>query len=437
MKPQIQPTYKQHLAWQALKEKSEVFFGGGAGGGKSWWLCETRLVMSYFYPGYRSFIAREELKRLMQSTYITWCKVCKFHNIPLDDWRLDGKYNYIEFKNGSRIDLLDIKYMPSDPLYERFGSLEYTDGAIEECGEVHFKAYDILSTRIGRHLNKEHNIPATMAMTGNPKKNWTYTYFYKKHRDGTLGKDIAFIQSLYKDNPYTSTEYGDRLSRIKDPETKARLRDGDWEYDDSPNALVSFENIEDVFSNDFVPEGAMAMTADIAMLGSDKFVIGIWSGFRLIRVISLDKSTGPQVEAMIKSKAIEYNIPRSRIVFDSDGIGNFLEGYLKGAKAFHGGGKTRGIDRNEYGMLKDQCGYFLAERVNKHELYIKDESYREQIIEELEQLQSYKLDDDKKLKILPKIKIKENIGRSPDYLDMLLMRESLELIVATPINVNF
>ena len=168
MIPTIKPTYKQHLAWEALKKYAYIFFGGGAGGGKSWWLCETRLVNCYFYPGYKSFIARAELKRLMESTYITWCKVCQFHNIPKTDWKLNGQYNYIEFFNGSRIDLLDVKYLPSDPLYERFGSLEYTDGAIEECGEIHFMAFDVLKTRIGRHLNKEFNISATIALTGNP-----------------------------------------------------------------------------------------------------------------------------------------------------------------------------------------------------------------------------------------------------------------------------
>src|SRR3990167_5845122 len=176
--PTIQPTKKQHEAWEALKTKDIIFLGGGAGGGKSWWLCETRLVNSYFYPGYRSFIGREELKRLMQSTFITWNKVCKFHNIPFDDWKLNGQYNYIEFKNGSRIDLLDLKYTPSDPMFERFGSLEYTGGCIEEAGEIHFMAFDVLKGRIGRQLNKEYNLfPPKMLLTCNPTQNWLYRIF--------------------------------------------------------------------------------------------------------------------------------------------------------------------------------------------------------------------------------------------------------------------
>jgi len=114
----------------------------------------------------------------MQSTYITFIKVCKYHGIPTTEWKLNGQYNFIEFKNGGRIDLLDLKMLPSDPLYERFGSTEYSDGAIEEAGEVHYLAKDVLKSRIGRHLNKELGIIANLLSSGNPKKNWTKTEYY-------------------------------------------------------------------------------------------------------------------------------------------------------------------------------------------------------------------------------------------------------------------
>ena len=122
----------------------------------------------------------------MQSTFITWTKVCRYHNIPEGTWKLNGQYNYIEFNNGSRIDLLDAKFLPTDPLYERFGSLEYTDGVIEEAGEIHPLFRDVMRSRIGRHLNDELGIHPTTLITGNPKKNWTYIEFYKPWKEKTL-----------------------------------------------------------------------------------------------------------------------------------------------------------------------------------------------------------------------------------------------------------
>ena len=162
----------------------------------------------------------------MSSTYITWIKVCKFHGIKQGDgfneWKLNGQYHYIQFGNGSRIDLLDVKFLPSDPLFERFGSMEFTDGALEECGEIHYMAFDVLKSRVGRHKNDEFGVRGTLAMTGNPKKNWTYSTFYLPWKNGTLPPGYAFIQSLYTDNSYTYKDYEKNLSGIRDKELRER-----------------------------------------------------------------------------------------------------------------------------------------------------------------------------------------------------------------------
>ena len=96
---EINPNPKQYLAWQALNDPkiAEIHYGGAAGGGKTWIGCESRIVRAYAYPGYKSFIGRKELTRLMSTAYITFQKVMKFHKIPDTEWNLNGKYNYIEF----------------------------------------------------------------------------------------------------------------------------------------------------------------------------------------------------------------------------------------------------------------------------------------------------------------------------------------------------
>ena len=75
---EINPTAKQYRAWEAFEnpDVAEIHFGGGAGGGKSWLGCESRIVRAYAYPGYKSYIGRKELTRLMASVMVTFRKVC-------------------------------------------------------------------------------------------------------------------------------------------------------------------------------------------------------------------------------------------------------------------------------------------------------------------------------------------------------------------------
>ena len=419
----IRPTAKQSEAWKALEEYNKVFFGGGAGGGKSWWLCETRLLKCYKYPGYKTFIGREELKRLMASTYITWCKVCKFHGVPSSDWKLNGQYNYIEFFNGSRIDLLDLKYLPSDPLYERFGSLEYTDGAIEESGEIHFGAFDVLKSRIGRHMNAELNINPTLALTGNPKKNWTYSNFYLPFKNGTLPSDTKFIQALYNDNPFTAASYKKQLSDITDKSTKERLMYGNWDYESDPDTMISYDSINDLFSNDFVTGGKRRIVADIARYGSDRALLTVWDGMILISYLAFDISSMVEIHNAITALRVKYSVQTSDILIDEDGIGGGVVDHLR-CKGFLNNGKPT---NPSYHNLKSENGYKLAEFIGK--IWVKCDLPGieiEMIKEELCFLKTYNSDKDGKLRILPKEKIKEHIGRSPDWLDVFIMRMFFE-----------
>jgi len=431
----IRPTLKQHQVYEALKDPNinEVFFGGGAGGGKSWLICESRLINCYLYPGYKSFIGRTELTRLMQSTYLTFLKVCAKHKIPSTEWKLNGQYHYIEFANGSRIDLLDLALKPSDPLYERFGSLEFSDGAIEEAGEVPFMAYDVLKSRIDRHENRELGIKANLLITGNPKKNWTYREFYKPWSNGFLEKDKVFIQSLYGDNPYTADSYGKQLARIKDKVTKQRLMFGNWEYDADPTTLMNYDAIIDMFTNTAKQSSDKFLIADIARFGKDKTTISLWVGLKTYKILTYAKQGIDQTIEVIKQLARDEEIPYSNILIDEDGIGGGVIDGLRGVKGFIANTpQIKDIDENkltDFKSLKAQCAYKLADYVNNHKIEVRteDEDVRDLLIEELEQIKSKDPDKDSKLNIISKEEVKEAIGRSPDYSDLFLMRMFFEL----------
>ncbi len=437
----IKPTYKQHVVYEALKEKDIVFFGGGGGGGKSWLICESRLINAIMKPGYKSFIGREELKRLMQSTYETWRKVCSYHSIPESMWKLNGQYNYIEFTNGSRIDLLDLKFQPSDPLYERFGSLEYTDGAIEEAGEVDFRAFDVLKSRVNRHMNKELGIRATILITGNPKKNWTYQLFYKPWRDDTLPSNFAFIQSLYRDNPYTAEDYGRTLSMISDRSLRERLKEGNWDYEDEENSLLFFNDIQTLFlppsTQDPAYNQPRYMTVDPAFGGTDEAVFYIWRDFTVEKCFAYPKLEHDNMIQLIDMYARENHIPKRNIVVDAIGEGAYIPKFIKGIRGFIGGSSPLENDRAYLDEMKkpfflnlrSQCIWEMSQMIKKHKVAFLpvDVTVRTKLVEELQLWKLKYVDDDKKLQVIGKDEMKESLGRSTDYSDPLYMRMFFEL----------
>ena len=431
----LTPTPKQFEAYQAIRnpEIDVTFLGGGAGGGKSWFICESRLANALAYPGYKSFIGREELKRLMQSTYVTFLKVAKHHKIPEGTFKLNGQYNYIEFANGSRIDLLDLKFLPSDPFYERFGSLEYTDGSIEEAGETHFLAYDVLKSRVGRHMNKEFCLHGNIVITGNPKKNWTKQEFYDPFKNNKLPKNIAFIQSLYNDNPYTADDYGRQLSLIRDKVTKERLMFGNWDYADDDNALMSYDAITDLFTNAIVPSDNKYYVADVARMGSDSSVFGFWKGFHVYKVNHTEKQGIDTTSQKITEDLRIEQIPRSHAIADEDGISGGVVDNVRGIKGFMANrqpfpNRLTGKPDN-YKNLKTQCAYLLADFVNDRKIRIDcdDVLIQQRIIEELQTIKRKDPDKEGKLEIEPKEKQKEMLGHSPDFADMFIMRMYFEL----------
>jgi len=433
------PTYKQYIALEKLAdfESKYILFGGGAGGGKSWIGSEWLLDMCLCYPGVRYFMAREELKSLKETTVKTFHKVAKHHNV-LDAFRYYEHYSAIRFFNGSEVSLLELKYIPSDTMFERFGSTEFTGGLIEEAGKVHFNAFDTLKSRVGRHLNDQYNIPKKVLITCNPKKNWLYHTFYKPWKENRLEDGYIFIQSLVSENNKIDSGYSESLDEIKDPTTKKRLKYGEWEYEDDPLSLVDYENILNIFTNEYVEGGTKYITADIARFGNDKVKIRVWDGLRVIEKVTREKLKVTESAALIKQLANKHRIPMSNVIVDEDGVGGGVvdilncKGFVANSSPLHGG---------NFDMLKSQCGYRLSELINQNLIYENEPSpaQREQIIEELEQLKKKSESEDKKLAIMPKDIIKDLIGRSPDDLDTFIMRAWWELKPkkVTGLNISF
>lgn len=427
----MRPLPRQLEAYKYLRDDFTKYigYGGSAGGGKSWLGCEWQMQCGHHLPGSRWFIGRDQLKDTRESVLITWSKVGKRHGFTGYKEAETG----IRFSNGSEVVFLDLSFYPrKDPMFERLGSKEFTGGWIEEAGQVHALAFDVLKSRIGRHLNKEFGIKQKMLLTFNPKKNWLYTDVYRPWKEGTLNPEWAFIQALPSDNNRLAPEYIEGLQSIKDKATRERLLHGNWEYDDDPNALINYDAIVGLTINAHVlPSGHRYITADIAGQGSDLFVVIVWHGYVIREIITMSKSTGSEVVQTIKSAQTRHGVPNFNVCFDADGVGGGVTGFIPGAYSFVNGSsplKYKGKAEN-YANLKSQCYYHLAELINEGSIYLQAEIATDKIEalrQELEYVKSANPDDGK-LRIIPKQEVKAHLGRSPDYSDALMMRVFFDL----------
>lgn len=366
-------------------------------------------------------MGRTSLKTLKETTLVSFFKVVTEQGLrPAVHYKYNEQKSQITFFNGSIILLKDLFSYPSDPNFDELGSLEITGAFVDECNQCIEKAWLILKSRI-RHFPDESLVPKMLG-TCNPSRSWVYNRFYQPSKSGVIPDNLKFIQSLLTDNPHISKHYKENLLQL-DKTSKERLLYGNWEYSDDPTTLCDFDAIMDLFTNDHVlPIGSRSISSDLAMKGRDRFIAAPWFGLvcDLTKGVDKVKSDGKMIENDIKGLMTTHSVPHSRTIVDSDGMGNYLESYLKGIKEFHGNGKAYDA---EFANIKSECGYKLAEMVNNREIKIICSSeQRQKISEEIGVLKADSVDkDEQRKRIIKKEKMKELLGRSPDYLDMLLM----------------
>ena len=429
---------KQKKALKILRDDTTnvLIYGGGAGSGKTVLGCNWLLFMCLLYPGTRWYVARNELKTIVGTVYQTFKDICKKYGF--EDYKFNAVKNILTFGNGSTIDLLEIKTQPSDPYHEDLGSYEFTGGWIEEAGEIDYEGAKAIRGRTGRWKNVEFGIKQKLFITCNPKKNWVYTEYYKPFTRNELPENVIFLPALIVDNPFMGLEWIEQLRQTykNDKLNRARLLEGNWEYETNENSLCEYEMIEQIFKNNHVEQGRTYITADIARLGSDKARIGVWRGWRLIYVKSFDVSKTTDIQDAINLLRRKYQIPKNKCIADEDAVGGGVVDNC-GILGFNNGGKVikeRGVyrerkDAPQYRNIQVQCLFKLADKVNEGGLWIMADltgEEKEEIKEELDQIQSIESDQNK-LDLKRKSEIKKDIGRSPDWRDMLLMRVYFDL----------
>ena len=262
-------------------------------------------------------------------------------------------------------------------------------------------------------------------------------------------KSLTFVSGSIYDNKkglhYDPSYPGNLLSQ--DEDTRRQLLEGRWKISNSPMDVYEYDAFAGMFENlKEVDNKGKFITADIAMKGSNKLVVGYWEGMQLMDIEIMDKSDGKQVIELISNMAKRYSVDNRYICYDSDGVGSYIDGFIRGAVPFNGGASAMAVKdeasgrliKENYFNLKTQCYYRTGNRVANGEIKISKNvankmydvsmTIRQRFMFERKAIKRDKADNDGKLKIIGKdeMKVKLN-GDSPDLMDMFMMREIFEL----------
>ena len=418
---------KQEHAVHYLKDRTttELLYGGSAGGGKSVLGCLWLIEMCQTHAGSRWLMGRSKLKALKETTLNSFFDIASDLNIS-DQFTYNAQSNIIYWTNGSEIILKDLFLYPSDPLFDKLGSLEISGAFIDECNQVVFKAWQIVKSRI-RYKLKEFDLIPKVLGTCNPSKNWTYKRFYKPSKEGGLIHYRKFISALPTDNEHLPQSYLDSLLEL-DKQSRERLYYGNWEYDNDPSTIIDYDSIAGYFNPLHLEEGEKKyITIDVARQGKDKSVIRVWDGWLCVKRVSFAKNTITGLADSVKQLMRDYKISRINVIADEDGVGGGLVDILR-CKGFVNG--SRALNNENYSNLKSQCSHKMGMKIVKGEVgeVCDDNSLIDVISEEMETVKLVDMDKDGKIKVLPKDRVKDLIGRSPDEWDTIMMRYWFELI---------
>ena len=424
-------------------ELVQILFGGGAGGGKSWllayWLC---VDMCERYPGVRMGVARDGLKKLRQSTWVTINKLYKAMDRDIDKiLKPNWQDNQLNFKNGSELLFIDASDLPSDPMFERFGSLELTGLAIEEAAEVSHLAIDILQTRTGRHLNDKYDLVGKTLMTCNPSVGYLYSEFYDPWKNDTLEEFKAYVPSLVTDNPFSETGYIDNLRRMKNKAMQQRLLYGNWNYADDPYQLIKYTAILACQKTEPPRRLSRYMGVDVARGGGDQCVLVVEKdGHISIETFAyVGEPDFYDLADKVIAAAEANDIPASHISVDASGLGSGLVDILKhkGWKviAYKGGSKAKADRKTEYSFknLRAQAFWSLKENIENLEYRLPGHSKLEQEL----MIHKYEEKNEKEISLTTKEKVTELLARSPDYADALNMMNAIRSGLLKPSRAGF
>lgn len=258
-------------------------------------------------------------------------------------------------------------------------------------------------------------------------------------------KSAVFVRAELDDNIAlltSSPEYKANLAQQSD-EQRERDFKGNWNFKAMGDDLVKVSHMQRCFNNAAIlGDNVRRMTIDVAFTGGDAAVMWLWIGWHVADVY-VCRVDAKSLLVAIDTKREEWRVAEENIVYDLQGIGQYLKGFYKKAKPFN---NIQAVDDKYKGMynnIKSQCAFTFADKLIQGEISFESSMLKRRfsgknftnleldkiLLQERKILRADESKADQGKCLIKKEQMKSNsiLGRSPDFMESLLMRMLFEL----------
>lgn len=366
-------TKKQTLAIDLLtNDKSlSVLFGGGKGGGKSYFLCLWAFQWSYWlkeffdikkpkYPVQVGFLGRKRGVDFNDTTLETFKKV-----VPPHLYHIRTQEKEIIFEDAVK---LSYGGLDDEVNINKFNSAEFAFIGIDQAEETSRNDVAVLQGSLRLTYNKKVP-PYKQLYTANPQECWLKEDFII-----SPNKNRIFIPALPDDNPYLPGNYKETLRAAfeYDPAMLRAYLEGDWDaFANLEDALIQpneFGKCRTATVEDQEEDEVRIVALDVATKHGDCFTVVVYRYGNTIADIQKYKHI-PTTKIAEVAKVMYERKRATTLVVDSDGFGEGVADVLEAQRIypqeFHGGYSSKPLDGKKFRNLRSQFYWLTCKKIEK------------------------------------------------------------------------
>lgn len=382
------------------KARVKVLYGGRASS-KTWDAAGTAVFIAHNYK-VRFLCTRQFQNRITESVYTNLKQ--QIERMGLTDY-FEITNNRIRHKETGAEFLFYGLWRNIDEIKSMEG-IDYT--WIEEAHNLTKDQWEVLEPTLLRKDNSQ------VWIIFNPRMRTDFVY---KNFVVNTPPDCLLRKVNYDENPFLSEQM---LNII---EEKKQENEEDFRHiylgeprNDAENSLFDYQSVDNAMNRNGDPSGAKVLGVDVARFGDDKSAHVIREGLYVHPIETRSKQLLTETTGWTANVIVKEHIDGT--IIDTIGMGMSIHDHLmmQGFYCVDGNFGMNADDKETYINKRAESYFRLRDAIDRGLSLPRDE----ELLEELVSI-TYQYTETGKIKITPKDKIKEELGRSPDKADALAL----------------